>query len=309
MTNDLEHFDISSGNLNYRVGDEIRDIALPKLLDLYSKYNVKSTFFVLGSFALKYPDSIKMIAERGHEIASHGFSHAVEHGFDVLNSDEQIRHLRSSKYLLEHISGQEVISFRSPALRMNTNMGNSLEKSGFLIDSSICPKRIDSFISYGTKNKINWLNAPSKSYLIKIENIFEKGNSSILEIPISSSVFGFIGSTMRASPYIFEKVKNYIFNNSIKDFKVPAVFLFHPNELLSYRKSVIQRRSKNFLGYLLKDYLRAKIKSKNLGQNCYNLLEKLLIESESRGFKFITMKQYRAQYLKEFKGNPNQKNI
>ena len=46
-----------------------------KILDLFEIYNVKATFFVLGYIAEKFPDLIKEIDNRGHEIASHSYAH------------------------------------------------------------------------------------------------------------------------------------------------------------------------------------------------------------------------------------------
>src|SRR5438105_2718869 len=48
-----------------------------RLLDLFDKYNTKATFFVLGWIAERFPDLIRKISDRGHEIASHGYSHKL----------------------------------------------------------------------------------------------------------------------------------------------------------------------------------------------------------------------------------------
>ena len=45
------------------------------LLDLFSKHNVKATFFVVGYIAEKFPNLVNEIQEKGHEIASHSYSH------------------------------------------------------------------------------------------------------------------------------------------------------------------------------------------------------------------------------------------
>ena len=46
-----------------------------KILDLFEKYQIKATFFTLGYIAEKFPDLIKKIDDKGHEIASHSYSH------------------------------------------------------------------------------------------------------------------------------------------------------------------------------------------------------------------------------------------
>lgn len=47
----------------------------PKLLDLLEKYDAKATFFVIGENAAKYPDVMKRIAEDGHALGNHTYTH------------------------------------------------------------------------------------------------------------------------------------------------------------------------------------------------------------------------------------------
>ncbi len=51
-----------------------RDVT-PKILDILKEYDVKATFFVLGSRVELYPDTLKREFEEGHYIANHGYSH------------------------------------------------------------------------------------------------------------------------------------------------------------------------------------------------------------------------------------------
>ena len=46
-----------------------------KILDLFNKYNVKATFFVLAWVAERYPELIQRIVSEGHELANHGYDH------------------------------------------------------------------------------------------------------------------------------------------------------------------------------------------------------------------------------------------
>jgi len=57
-------------SISLRVGDNTN-----RLLDLFAKNNVKSTFFTLGWVAQRCPDVIKRIVNEGHELASHGLAH------------------------------------------------------------------------------------------------------------------------------------------------------------------------------------------------------------------------------------------
>ena len=48
-----------------------------EIVDILQKYNVKSTFFVVGMNVKNYPESIDLIVSGGHEIGNHTFSHSV----------------------------------------------------------------------------------------------------------------------------------------------------------------------------------------------------------------------------------------
>lgn len=47
----------------------------PKVLDILKKYNIKATFFVLGSRVKENPDIVKRAYQEGHYIANHSYSH------------------------------------------------------------------------------------------------------------------------------------------------------------------------------------------------------------------------------------------
>ncbi|HSG66232.1 MAG TPA: polysaccharide deacetylase family protein, partial [Gammaproteobacteria bacterium] len=48
-----------------------------RLLELFAQAGVRGTFFVLGWVAERKPALVRRIAEAGHEIASHGYSHRL----------------------------------------------------------------------------------------------------------------------------------------------------------------------------------------------------------------------------------------
>ncbi len=51
----------------------------PRILDILKEYNIQATFFVLGSYVKKYPNITKRIADEGHIIANHTYSHVYNH--------------------------------------------------------------------------------------------------------------------------------------------------------------------------------------------------------------------------------------
>ena len=47
-----------------------------QLIDILGKYKVKATFFVVGEWVDKFPESVKALHDAGHEIMNHSDDHA-----------------------------------------------------------------------------------------------------------------------------------------------------------------------------------------------------------------------------------------
>ncbi|NHJ85845.1 MAG: polysaccharide deacetylase family protein, partial [Asgard group archaeon] len=81
-----------------------------KILELFSKYKIKATFFVLGCVAEKYPDLISRIFSDGHEIGSHGYSHQLIYKQSKKTFREETSR---SKEILEDIIHQPIKGYRA----------------------------------------------------------------------------------------------------------------------------------------------------------------------------------------------------
>jgi polysaccharide deacetylase family protein (PEP-CTERM system associated) len=106
------------------------------LLGFLDELGVKGTFFVLGMCARNYPDAVREIARRGHELASHGFSHVL---VDRQAPDEFRRDVEASVELLESMIGQRPAGYRAPAFsitRATVWAYDVLADLGFEYDSS-----------------------------------------------------------------------------------------------------------------------------------------------------------------------------
>lgn len=291
ITNDVETTSILNHKLRDKTGEYVLRQGMPRLLDLYDMYGVKATFFYTGHIAQLYPDVVKMAYERGHEVGSHGLTHEVSKAFDVLSPEEQLSHLRQSKQILEDIIGDEVVSFRAPAARVDKRFPEILHEAGFVVDSSVSSQRLDMMFSFGALKKLHWLAAPRRVYFTKSENIFRKGDSEILEVPISALGFPYIGTFMRIAPALNHFTRNLLYGETLLNGR-QFVFLTHPNEFIDEDQETteIERRAKNYLSYLFGDVIRHKLKVKNLGEKALPIYEKELAFFQQKGFDFITCK-------------------
>lgn len=104
------------------------------LLKIFDEFDIKATFFVTGYFAQKEPKQVKKILSKGHEIASHGYSHYYKKRNFNLKKD-----IQKSKELIEQIIGKELVGFRAPQMRYSIKLLRLLDKLGFGYDSSLHP--------------------------------------------------------------------------------------------------------------------------------------------------------------------------
>ena len=293
ITNDVETTSILNHKLRDKTGEYVLNQGMPRLLDLYDQYGVKATFFYTGHIAKLYPEVVRMAHKRGHEVGSHGLTHEVDKAFDVLSPDEQLSHLKQSKKILEDIIGEEVISFRAPAARVDKEFPMILSEAGFKIDSSVSSQRLDMMFSFGAIKKLHWFTAPRKAYFTRKDNVFRKGDSEVLEIPISAFGFPYIGTFMRIAPALNRLTRTVLYCETICNGR-QFVLLTHPNEFIDEDQETteIERRAKNYISYLLGDVIRHKLKVKNLGEKALPIYERELRFFQQKEFEFETCKAY-----------------
>ena len=109
------------------------------LLDLFGKHRVEATFFVLGWVAERFPDLVREIERRGHEVATHGYSHRL---LTFMRPEEFRADLEHSLAILGRIASQEVRGFRAPSFSLTRRTLwaiDILRESGIQYDSSVFP--------------------------------------------------------------------------------------------------------------------------------------------------------------------------
>ena len=110
------------------------ETGMPRILKLLDKYGIKATFFIPGFTADQYPDLVKEINEKGHELGNHGWSHTWPHKFETYEQEEEED--RACSDLLEKLTGKRPKGYRSPAWEFSKNTLDILEKMGDFVYSS-----------------------------------------------------------------------------------------------------------------------------------------------------------------------------
>jgi polysaccharide deacetylase family protein (PEP-CTERM system associated) len=139
-----------------------------RLLDLMDMADVIGTFFVLGWVGERRPALVRRIAERGHEIASHGYSHKLIYN---QSRDEFRRELELSRKILQDASGQPVDGHRAASFsirRENLWALDVVVETGFTYDSSLFPVRHDRYGIPGAPRGPYRLRAPEGGTLAEL---------------------------------------------------------------------------------------------------------------------------------------------
>ena len=112
---------------------------MERLLDVLDEHRVKATMFILGWVAQHHPRVVRACAERGHEIACHGLSHALVYEQDRATFAGETR---DAKHLLEDLAGCSVRGYRAASFSITRKSLWALDvlaEAGFEYDSSIFP--------------------------------------------------------------------------------------------------------------------------------------------------------------------------
>lgn len=187
-----------------------------RILELFETHGIKSTFFVLGWVAERYPEIVKKIVAQGHELASHGYAHQRA----TLQSPAKFKEdITKAKLILEDMSGVQVTGYRAPSYSIskeNLWAHDELFAAGYLYSSSVYPVKHD---LYGIPD------ASRFSYQCE---------SGLLEVPVTTVKIANKnfpaggGGFFRFYPYAISRWNIQQVNK--KD-QQAAIFYFHPWEI------------------------------------------------------------------------------
>jgi polysaccharide deacetylase family protein (PEP-CTERM system associated) len=189
-----------------------------RTLDLLDEFHARATFFVLGWVADTMPELIRVVAERGHEIASKGYYHR---NIRQLTPGEFRDDLARAREALERAGGHRIIGYRvaddwfQPADLWALDV---LADEGYEYDSSVGPI----LRSYGAEP---WR---------RFAHLHRFGDRTLWELPISTAdLFGFLvpiagGNYFRQFPH--QMVRRAVAHWT-RTYTAPYVMYFHTWEL------------------------------------------------------------------------------
>ena len=99
-----------------------------KLLDILDEYEVKTTFFLVDIWVEKYPELVREIAARGHEIGNHSTTHPQ---MSKLSEAEIITELSTQAEHVEALTGTRPTLFRPPYGDYNDRVIRTARAQGY----------------------------------------------------------------------------------------------------------------------------------------------------------------------------------
>jgi hypothetical protein len=267
---------------------------IQETLQLLNNLCIKATFFFPAVLVEKFSLYVQTVLEEGHEIACHGLTHGPEEQYNEMSYERQKAILCEAKRRIEEITTREVISFRSPAYKINGDTIKALQENGFRLDSSVNPQRLGILSSDITN--IGWLYSPRKPYHPSFHNPFMAvdGGVSLWEIPQSAFIFPFMSNTGIAFGESLMKLFYQMLYIESSFRKNPIVYMFHPEDIYPKRNRFnYEFEWQDLFPSRLKGFAIRKIlfHNKNPEKISHQIIGLLKIMKESKDIKFLTFRE------------------
>jgi len=193
------------------------DANVGRILDRFAAAGVRATFFTLGWVAERHPKMVRRIVADGHELASHGYGHALVHTLDAEDFRADVRRARQ---ILEDIGGVAVTGYRAPTFSLGARTPwafGVLEEEGYRYSSSTYPIRHD---LYGEPDAPRFPYRPEGTALVELP---------LTTFPLGGRNFPLAGGGyFRLLPYQLFRAGLTRLNQRERR---PGIFYFHPWEI------------------------------------------------------------------------------
>ena len=186
---------------------------IDSILSTLDKYNVKATFFLLGSWADDYINEVQKIYDAGHEIGNHGYSHK---DLPTMNYENIVLDIQKCNETVRNITGHSPTLFRAPSGAYDNKTISAAENLGMMT------------IQWDV-DTLDWKNNPADEIIDRVIN--KAGNGSIIQFHTGTA------HTAEALPEILEFFKK----NSISCVSVGEL-IYYDNFTINHNGTQIQNQ-------------------------------------------------------------------
>jgi polysaccharide deacetylase family protein (PEP-CTERM system associated) len=242
------------------------------ILDILDYYQTPATFFVLGWVAENFPDLVREIEKRGHEIGTHGYGHKLIY---ELTPEQFKKDVEKSLEILTGLVSSPIRGYRAPGFSLTLKSLWALDilvELGIRYDASIFPMKRNHGGLPIFSDKIDWIST-QKSH-------------KIFEIPVTpvtflgKKIYLFGGGYFRLSPLCV--IKKGIEQLNYKE--KPVLVYLHPREFDIKHPKLKMSYLRFFSSYINLHTVPKKFQA-ILSNFKFNRADKILLDSE----KLVTL--------------------
>ena len=99
--------------VSFTFDDGPHPVNTPRLLDILAAHGATATFFMTGANVARFPELVRDVAARGHEIGCHSFNHCRNRTMFAIPG-RQMQEIRATNALIERATGKAVTLYRPP---------------------------------------------------------------------------------------------------------------------------------------------------------------------------------------------------
>lgn len=100
----------------------------PTIMEILDKHNVKTTFFMTGEWVENYPECVKVLVEKGHDLGNHSATHP---DMTTLSKEQQKEQILAVHNAVKELTGYEMELFRPPYGAYNNDVIRTCYEVGY----------------------------------------------------------------------------------------------------------------------------------------------------------------------------------
>jgi peptidoglycan/xylan/chitin deacetylase (PgdA/CDA1 family) len=156
------------------------EVGTMRLLDLFERWGIKTSWFVPGHSIETFPEQMKRVAAAGHEFGVHGYSHENP---IALTPDQEEAILIKCIGLIEQLTGRKPRGYTAPWWELSSATVGLLTKHGFLYDHSMFH---DDFTPYYARVGDRWSKIDYSKHPDTWMKPLQRGTETdVIEVPVS----------------------------------------------------------------------------------------------------------------------------
>jgi peptidoglycan/xylan/chitin deacetylase (PgdA/CDA1 family) len=109
-------------------------VGVPRLLELLKRHDVASSWYIPGHTLETYPDECRKVADAGHEIGHHGWTHRPPASLSRAQEEDELVRANDA---IHRLTGRYARGYRSPSWDLSPHSVELLLEHGFIYDSSM----------------------------------------------------------------------------------------------------------------------------------------------------------------------------